>query len=87
MGVLPLQFLPGENVATLGLTGTETYDITGISDGLEPHKELTVIARADDGSEKTFGVECRIDSEVELDYYRNGGVLQFVLRRMLSQSD
>ena len=86
MGVLPLQFLPGENVASLGLTGTETYDINGISDGLEPHKELTVVVRADDGGEKTFGVECRIDSEVELDYYLNGGVLQYVLRRMLAEN-
>jgi aconitate hydratase len=86
MGVLPLQFLPVENVATLGLSGTETFDILGISEGLEPHKELTVVARSGDGSEVSFQVECRIDSEVELDYYRHGGVLQFVLRRMLAQS-
>ena len=82
MGVLPLQFLPRENVESLGLTGRETFTITGISGGLEPHKELTV--RAIDGdSTKTFGVECRIDSDVELEYFRNGGVLQYVLRRML----
>jgi aconitate hydratase len=86
MGVLPLQFLPGENVASLGLSGTETFDILGISEGLEPHKELTVVARAGDGSEVSFQVECRIDSEVELDYYRHGGVLQFVLRRMLAEN-
>jgi aconitate hydratase len=83
MGVLPLQFLPRENVASLGLTGSETYSILGIADGLEPHKELTVTAMGDEG-QKSFQVECRIDSEVELDYYRNGGVLQYVLRRMLS---
>jgi aconitate hydratase A / 2-methylisocitrate dehydratase len=83
MGVLPLQFLPRENVASLGLTGSETYSILGIADALEPHKELTVTAMGDEG-QKSFQVECRIDSEVELDYYRNGGVLQFVLRRMLS---
>ena len=82
MGVLPLQFLPGDDVASLGLTGEETYSITGISDGLEPHKELIVAADAG-GAERSFQVECRIDSEVELDYYRNGGVLQYVLRRML----
>ena len=86
MGVLPLQFLTGENVAALELTGTETFDIGGIAEGLEPHKELTVVARSDDGRENSFSVECRIDSEVELDYYRHGGVLQFVLRRMLAQS-
>jgi aconitate hydratase len=82
MGVLPLQFLPGENAASLGLSGEETYSITGISEGLEPHKELTVGA-VGGGAETSFQVECRIDSEVELDYYRNGGVLQYVLRRML----
>jgi aconitate hydratase len=86
MGVLPLQFLPGENVASLGLTGTETFDITGIANGLEPHEELTVVARADDGGEISFQVECRIDSDVEIEYYRHGGVLQYVLRRMLAQS-
>jgi aconitate hydratase len=85
MGVLPLQFLPRENAESLGLTGTETYSITGISEGLEPHKELAVSARGADG-EKAFTVECRIDSQVELDYFRHGGVLQFVLRRMLAES-
>ena len=82
MGVLPLQFLPSENVESLGLTGRETFSITGISEGLEPHKELTVTATDGDAT-KTFGVECRIDSDVELDYFRNGGVLHYVLRRML----
>ena len=86
MGVLPLQFLPGENVASLGLSGTEIFDIVGVSEGLEPHKELTVVARAGDGGEVSFQVECRIDSEVELDYYHHGGVLQFVLRRMLAEN-
>ncbi len=78
MGILPLQYLPGENADSLGLDGTETFSITGISGGLEPHKTLTVTAGT-----KTFEVEARIDSAVELDYYRNGGVLTYVLRRML----
>ena len=84
MGVIPLQFVNNENAESLGLTGKETFDIPGIADGLEPHAELTVTARSDDGDEKTFGVECRIDSDVELDYFRHGGVLQMVLRRMLT---
>jgi len=84
MGVLPLQFTGGENAETLGLTGHEVFDIGGIAEGLEPHAELEVVARSDDGGEKRFTVECRIDSEVELDYYRHGGVLQMVLRRMLA---
>jgi aconitate hydratase len=86
MGVLPLQFINNENAESLGLTGEEIFDIMGISDGLEPHAELTVTARSDDGSTKEFTVECRIDSGVELDYYRNGGVLHMVLRRMLKES-
>jgi aconitate hydratase len=79
MGILPLQFRAGENAESLGLTGHETYEITGVEGNLKPHAELTV--RADD---KEFTVECRIDSAVELDYYRHGGVLQMVLRRMLA---
>ena len=85
MGVLPLQFHPGENAETLGLTGRETFELTGIADSLEPHKDLPVRATSDDGQTKEFTVECRIDSEVELQYYRNGGVLNFVLRRMLAE--
>ncbi|MFP5299176.1 MAG: aconitate hydratase, partial [Actinomycetota bacterium] len=83
MGILPLQFINGENVESLGLTGYESFDIVGVADRLEPHAELEVVARSDDGTEKRFNVEARIDSEVELDYYRHGGVLQKVLRRML----
>ena len=86
MGVLPLQFVNNENAESLGLTGEETFEITGIADGLEPHAELKVTATGEDGSTKEFAVECRIDSGVELDYYRNGGVLQMVLRRMLKES-
>ena len=84
MGILPLQFVNGENAESLGLSGRETFDIA--LDGLEPHAELEVVAHDEDGAEKRFNVECRIDSEVELDYYRHGGVLQMVLRRMLNES-
>ncbi|MDQ4059481.1 MAG: aconitate hydratase, partial [Actinomycetota bacterium] len=84
MGILPLQFLPQENPETLGLDGTETYEITGIADGLEPHAEISVNASKEGGGVTEFSVEARIDSEVEMDYYRHGGVLQFVLRRMLA---
>jgi aconitate hydratase len=81
MGILPLQFRAGESAESLGLTGHETYEITGIAGGLRPHADLTVRADAVE-----FTVECRIDSAVELDYYRHGGVLQMVLRRMLAES-
>jgi aconitate hydratase len=85
MGILPLQYLPGENRDSLGLTGRETYSIGGIADGLKPGKRLTVTARADDGTTTTFEAICRIDTPVELDYYRHGGILQYVLRQLASQ--
>jgi aconitate hydratase len=86
MGIIPLQFINNEGPASLGLTGHEVYDIAGIAEGLEPHAEMTVTATAEDGTVTEFKVECRIDSAVELDYYKHGGVLQMVLRRMLNES-
>jgi aconitate hydratase len=82
MGVIPLQFQAGEDATTLGLKGTETYSIAGIADGLAPAKKLTVTAKSDDGSAKTFTVTCRIDTPNELDYYKHGGILQYVLRQL-----
>jgi aconitate hydratase len=83
MGVLPLQFEPGEDRETLGLTGEETYDIEGIAGALAPGKRLTVRARAAGGSVKSFTVTCRIDTPVEVDYYNHGGILPFVLRQLV----
>jgi aconitate hydratase len=82
MGVLPLQFLPGENAASLGLTGEETYDILGIDD-LTPGQRLRVRATDAEGAVKEFEAVVRIDSPVEAEYYRNGGILQTVLRRLM----
>jgi aconitate hydratase len=87
MGVLPLQYLPGENAESLGLTGREKFTIGGVAEGLEPHATLEVVATTDEGQETRFSVECRIDSDVELDYYKHGGVLQLVLRRMLAETN
>ena len=67
---------------TLGLTGHETYDILGIADGLEPHERLRVIARREDGEEVSFQTIARLDSDVDVEYYRNEGILHTVLRRM-----
>jgi aconitate hydratase len=86
MGVLPLQFLPDETPATLGLTGRESYTIHGLADGLKPHQRLTVIGRDDDGSERQFTAIARLDGPIEVDYYRNGGILQAVLRRLARES-
>jgi aconitate hydratase len=82
MGVLPLQFLPGQSAASLGLTGRETFTINGIAAGLRPHEELPVTARMEDGTELQFGAIARLDGEIDVRYYENGGVLQTVLRRL-----
>jgi len=80
MGILPLQFMEGENAASLGLTGYETFDIQGLDGGNA--KELDIRATATDGAEKTFKAKVRIDTPNEVDYYRNGGILHYVLRRL-----
>jgi aconitate hydratase len=86
MGVLPLQYTEGESAESLGLSGHEAFDIAGLA-GLEPGKRLTVKATSDDGEEKEFKVKARVDSPVEVEYLRNGGILQTVLRQMLEEDD
>jgi aconitate hydratase A / 2-methylisocitrate dehydratase len=83
MGVLPLQFQPGQSVASLGLTGEEVFDITGLGDDLKPRSEISVTAVGSDGAKKSFKATVRLDSEVEVTYYRNGGILPAVLRNFL----
>jgi aconitate hydratase len=85
MGIVPLQFKPGESAKSLGLTGFETYEVVGISAGLKLRQELTVKAKSDDGKVKEFKVICRIDTPAELDYYRHGGILEYVLRQLLTE--
>ena len=84
MGVLPLQFMPGQNAESLGLTGFETYDILGLDDAMQPGQTYTVRATADDGRVTEFQVISRIDTPVEVEYYKNGGILHTVLRRMMT---
>ncbi|QDU56299.1 aconitate hydratase AcnA [Aeoliella mucimassa] len=84
MGVLPLEFEPGTTWETLGLTGEETFAIPALDDSLQPRQKLTVTATSADGSQKEFSMQVRIDTPVELDYYRHGGILQFVLRKLLA---
>jgi aconitate hydratase len=86
MGVLPLQFKGGENASTLGLTGRETYSFAGAGALLKPRAEVTVIARADDNSTKTFTVVARIDTPEELTAYSQGGILPYVLRQLVRKS-
>jgi aconitate hydratase len=83
MGVLPLELRAGESRQSLGLSGEERYEVRGIATDLTPRKVLTVEAVGADGSKKTFQALCRIDTPVELDYYRHGGILPFVLRQLL----
>jgi aconitate hydratase len=85
MGVLPLQFLPGENAASLGLTGRESYSILGIAD-LAPREVVTIAARSDeDGAERSFQAIARLDGPIEVEYLRQGGILPAVLRRLASE--
>ncbi|MDP8948312.1 MAG: aconitate hydratase [Actinomycetota bacterium] len=84
MGVLPLQFTEGENADSLGLTGRETYDVEGLAD-LSPGAELTVEATGEGGETNEFRVRARVDSPVEVEYLRNGGILQTVLRQLLKE--
>jgi aconitate hydratase len=82
MGILPLQFRPGETPMSLGLTGRETYDVTGLGGGPTPRQTVTVTARADDGTERRFEAIARLDGAIDVEYYRGGGILPTVLRRL-----
>ena len=84
MGVLPLQFEPGESVDSLGLTGEEVFEIEGIAEGFRPGKKMLVRATAPGGVAREFSALARVDTPNEGDYYRHGGILPFVLRSMLS---
>jgi aconitate hydratase len=83
MGILPLEFLPDQNLETLGLTGLEIFDIEGLAHNFGPRKKMKVRARIADGAEKTFTAITRVDTPFELAYYQHGGILQYVLRQML----
>ncbi len=85
MGVLPLQFMPGESPETLGLTGLETYDLK-VAHDLKPLQDIEISAVTNEGVIIRFYTQCRIDTPVEVDYYRNGGILHTVLRRLASDS-
>lgn len=89
MGVLPLEFVDGQTRESLGLTGTELFDIPTLSDDFEPRSEIEVVATSTEeatlGQKKTFKVRVRVDAKVELVYYKNGGVLQTVLRQLLTK--
>ena len=89
MGVLPLQFLPGESAGSLGLTGREAFTIHGLGEGLSPKQRLTVVAQADPadgGGTRRFEAIARLDGAIDVVYYRNGGILPTVLRRLAASA-
>jgi len=83
MGVLPLEFMPGETPKSLGLTGLEIFDFEGLAQNFEPRKTIKVTAKGPDGAVKNFTALARIDTPFEVAYYQHGGILQYVLRQML----
>jgi aconitate hydratase len=85
MGVLPLQYLKGDTAEKLGLTGNESFSITGIANDIKPLKKVQVIAKKEDGTEIKFDAIARMDSAIEIEYYRHGGILQYVLRHFLDK--
>jgi aconitate hydratase len=86
MGVLPLEFLPGESAASLCLPGDATYDVEGIAEGLTPGKRVGVRARGKDGAVTEFQAVARVDTLDDVEYYRHGGLLPYVLRGMLREA-
>jgi aconitate hydratase len=84
MGVLPCQFLEGVSAKTLGLTGTELFDIGGLGAPLKPRQTLALTIRRADGREERVDILVRIDTPIEVDYYRHGGILPYVLRQLVA---
>ena len=84
MGVLPLQFKGSDSVQSLGITGEETYDISGLENGIKPMQDVTLTITRKDGSKQDVTVLLRIDTPIEVDYYQHGGILPFVLRQLLA---
>ncbi len=86
MGVLPLQFKDGVNAQTLGLDGTETYDVVGLDGGVKPQQDVTLVIHRAGGATEEVPVKLRIDTAIEIDYYQHGGILPYVLRQLISQA-
>jgi aconitate hydratase len=85
MGVLPLQFLEGTSAQTLELDGSEKFSITGLSDSIKPGQQVTLEIERTNGEKRALPVKLRIDTPIEIDYYRHGGILPFVLRQLLTK--
>jgi aconitate hydratase len=84
MGVLPLQFIGNDSVESLGITGKETYDLVGLEGEIKPQQIVTLVIKREDGTQQDVKVLLRIDTPIEVDYYKHGGILPFVLRQLLA---
>jgi len=84
MGVLPCQFTDEVNAASLGLDGTETFDLLGLENGVRPLQDVTLVVRRANGASEEVPVTLRIDTPIEIDYYQHGGILPYVLRQLLA---
>jgi aconitate hydratase len=84
MGVLPLQFKGSDSIQSLGITGTETFDIRGIESSIKPQQDCTLVIHRADGTSREVPVTLRIDTPIEVDYYQHGGILPYVLRQLLA---
>ena len=84
MGVLPLQFKGNDTVQSLGIKGDEQFDIEGL-ERIEPQKDVTLIIHRKDGSNQSVQLLCRIDTPIEVDYYNQGGILPYVLRKLMTE--
>ncbi len=85
MGVLPLQFMDDDSATSLGLRGDECFDILGLGSGLSPMQTLTLVIKRSDGQRLERKVLCRIDTPIEVQYYRSGGILPYVLGELLGE--
>jgi aconitate hydratase len=85
MGVLPLQFIDGTSAQSLGLDGSEVFSITGLSDSIQPGQQVTLEIQGKDRQSRSAPIKLRIDTPIEIDYYRHGGILPFVLRQLLTR--
>ena len=85
MGVLPLQFADGTTTQSLGLDGSEIFSITGLSESIKPGQDVTLKIESKNGEKQSVPVKLRIDTPIEIDYYRHGGILPFVLRQLLAR--
>jgi aconitate hydratase len=86
MGVLPLQFSEGASAKSLGLDGTEIYELIGLDESLAPQQDLTLRIQRQNGESQDVLVRCRIDTPIEIDYYRHGGILPYVLRQLVAKA-